>query len=427
MLSSVKNLARRLLIRSQDLTGTDNVYIAKQGFWSTFGFAANSLLSFAVVWSFANFLPKELYGTYKYLLSLVASITFLALSGINTAVAQAVSRGQHRALEYAVRFQLKWNLMFISVGIAIGGYYLYNGNSLFAYAISLLCIEWAISSALNTYGPYLAARKQFKKVALYSFVSAFFYGICMLIAVFATDSLFILISVYVSASLIPVFIIYRITLRSVHGPELSREQKSALLRYAGHLSLVNIVPTVAQSIDKILAFQYAGPAALATYAFASVGPDRVRGWLKSVGGIIFPKLAERSLAEIDRVFYRRVLQAILVGCAAAAAYSTAAPYVFQVFFPQYIESVRYSQVLSLSLIGISAAVYIGQVVTAHKLLGIIYRGSLAVHGGKIILFIVMGYLWGIWGLILSTVCAQCFNTAWHSFLWYWYVRRPLRT
>ncbi|MEK9209084.1 MAG: oligosaccharide flippase family protein, partial [Patescibacteria group bacterium] len=73
-------------MRIQGYTGTDNVYIAKQGFWASVPYIISTILSAALVVAFANLLPKEIYGTYRYILSIAGLLSFLTLTGMNTAI-----------------------------------------------------------------------------------------------------------------------------------------------------------------------------------------------------------------------------------------------------------------------------------------------------------------------------------------------------
>jgi O-antigen/teichoic acid export membrane protein len=422
MFYSVKGWVRRRLLRSQAYTGTDNIYIAKHGFWTSGGFFFNSVIGLLTVVAYANLAPQETYGTYKYLLSLIGMLGFLTLSGANSAVAQSVASGHKGALRYGVRLQLKWNLIYIATGIGMAGWYAWHGNWVFAASLGMLAIAAPLTSAFNTYGPYLTGTKQFRRSVTYAAIATLLAGSCNLAAVLLSDSVMVWIGAYAVGTLLPCAFFYRTIARALPA-EPTPEEKTSLVRYLGHLSFVNILSMVGQYLDKVLTFQYVGPAALATYAFATLGPDRAKGWLKSFGTIAMLKLAERSLAEIDRVFYRRTLQSMAIGFAAAGIYSVAAPIVFTLLFPKYLSSIPYSQVLSLSLAGVMAGTYMGQVFASQRMLRVIYPSSLGAHGLRITLFITLGYWYGIWGMIAAHLATQFAGILWNCILWELAMRR----
>ena len=73
MIKKIKEKIYNLLRWSEKYTKTDMVYLAHGGFWLSFGQIISSLSSFLLAIAFANLLPKETYGNYKYILS-IASI-----------------------------------------------------------------------------------------------------------------------------------------------------------------------------------------------------------------------------------------------------------------------------------------------------------------------------------------------------------------
>src|SRR3990167_6226029 len=89
----LKNKARIILGKSETLLKLDMRYLVKGGFWTTASFAVGVVSSIITMVAFGNLLPRETFGTYNYLLSLGASLSFLTLSGTGVAVMRAVARG----------------------------------------------------------------------------------------------------------------------------------------------------------------------------------------------------------------------------------------------------------------------------------------------------------------------------------------------
>ena len=129
-----------LLRWSEKYFKTDMVYVAKGGFWISFGQATSSVLSLLLIIAFANLLPKETYGTYRYILSLAGVLNIFALTGMNSAVARAVAAGNEGVLKASVRYQFKWNLLMLAAFWVLGGYYFINGDFLFATSFLILSI-----------------------------------------------------------------------------------------------------------------------------------------------------------------------------------------------------------------------------------------------------------------------------------------------
>ena len=140
MVQKAKNKIYKILRWSEKYTKTDMVYLAKGGFWVTFGQSITSILSLALLVAFANLLPKETYGVYRYILALAGIFNIFTLTGMNRSVARAVAAGSEGVLRASVRYKLKWNLIMLTAFWVLGGYYLINDNSLFAISFFILGI-----------------------------------------------------------------------------------------------------------------------------------------------------------------------------------------------------------------------------------------------------------------------------------------------
>jgi len=108
---NLRNKAYDTLRWSEQYTRADMVYLAKGNFWQVLGQVVSSALSLALIFVFANYLPKETYGLYRYILSLAGILGIFTLSEMNQAIGQAVASGDGGVLRASVRYQLKWNTL----------------------------------------------------------------------------------------------------------------------------------------------------------------------------------------------------------------------------------------------------------------------------------------------------------------------------
>ena len=111
MLGKLQHKIYKALKWSEKYTKTDMVYLAKGGSWLVGGQVINTIAVLALAIGIANFLPKEIYGNYKYVLSLIAIIGAFSLTGMATAVTQAVAKGFEGNLKYGLKISLKWSLV----------------------------------------------------------------------------------------------------------------------------------------------------------------------------------------------------------------------------------------------------------------------------------------------------------------------------
>ncbi|MBX4206170.1 oligosaccharide flippase family protein [Candidatus Parcubacteria bacterium] len=425
-MESLKSTSIRFLRSSERLFKLDMAYLAKGGAWTTLSFTAGTLASLVTMVAFGNLLSRETYGTYNYLLSLGASLSFLTLSGAGIAVTRAVARGQEGIVPYVLRLQLKYNLIAVATVLSVAAYYGYKGNMLFAASLALLAIAYPMAEAFHVFVQVLTGRRRFDLLAKTVSIITLAATVATLLTLFLTKSVLALIAVYATFSLVPNVIAYLFVTRHLKGEEPDPAELREMRRTAFHITGAGLVGTAAAYIDKILLFQVAGPAALAVYGFAIAGPERLKSLIKNWGAVTFPNLAQRTLPEIRQFIYRRIAFALLVGAALSAAYIVFAPILFKLFLPRYLDAIPYSQVQALGLIFAPVIIYIGSIFAQQNMLRATYALSVGTQIVRIALFVAFGWLWQIWGLIAAYLLASLINALYGILIWEWEIRHLSR-
>ena len=67
MIKKYKNSVYTFLRKTEKYTKTDMVYLASGGFWLSIKTALSILIALSLSIAFANLLPKETFGEYKYI------------------------------------------------------------------------------------------------------------------------------------------------------------------------------------------------------------------------------------------------------------------------------------------------------------------------------------------------------------------------
>src|SRR3989344_469398 len=399
-MESLRNKAYNLLRRSESLFKTDMVYAAKGGFWISFGQGMSSLLSLFLIIAFANLLPKETYGMYKYILSLAGILNIFTLTGMNSAVSQTVAVGHDGALRSSVRYQLKWNLLMLLAFWILSGYYFMQGDDLLSISFLTLGAFIPATLALNTYGAYLDGKREFKLASLATMGSTVIYVIGVLAAIFLSGEVIWIIFAYAATTFVSTLFFYFFTIKKFKPPA---EDGGEVLRYGRKLTYVGFIGPVASQIDEIILTHFWGPAQLAIYALALAVPEKAVALLKNWVGIGLPKFSVKTAAELNTVFYRRIFKGILIGALAALIYVALAPYLFKYLLPQYLDSILYSQILALSFLFAIPNRYISLLLVSQKMSGAIFANSALQSVLQILFYVVLGIWGGIMGLILANV------------------------
>jgi len=390
-----------LLRKSEKFFKTDMVYLAKGNFWVTFGQSINSILSLILIIAFANLLPKETYGLYRYILSLAGILNVLTLTGMNRSVSRTIAAGNESVLRISVKYQLKWNLLMLAAFWILAGYYFMNSNDIFAVSFFILGIFVPSTLAFNTYCAYLDGKKEFKIANILSVVSTIVYVAGVLATILLSGEVIWLIAAYAVTTFASALFFYIFILHKFKPPIASVDKET--LRYGRELSYIRIIGPVVSQIDKIILAHFWGAAELATYWLAMAVPGRAISFLKRWVGIGFPKFAAKTSKEINTVFYRRIFQGMSIGVVISVLYILISPYLFKYLLPQYIDGVFYSQILAVSFIFAMPNRYISLLFESQKLSRIIFVKEIIQSIIAILLYVVLGIFGGILGLVIAHV------------------------
>ncbi len=395
------------LNKTSDFLGINLFYILKGGSFLTLGNLFSVAANFALAFFFARLLPKEIYGTYSYILAWVSILGVFALTGMDTAVIQSVSRGFENSLVYGLKKKIKYGLLGTLAALIIGAYYFYQGNQMLSAAFFAAAIFIPLLNGFQIYNAYLLGKKEFKTSTYYAIASQIFIALTLITAIFITKDVVYLVTAYLIANLIPSFIFF---IRVKSQTKISVEQKDPeLTNYAKHLSLINILSIIASYIDQFLAFHFLGPANLANYAFATAPPEQIKGLFKGLPDLALPKFSERSEEELKKTMMRKIVILSVFTALVVAVYIVIAPWFYKLFFPRYLNAVFLSQIFALSLLNTPSALIIGAL-TAHKKIKKLYLFNIINPIFQILIMAVLTPLYGLIGLILARIIARTFTS-----------------
>jgi O-antigen/teichoic acid export membrane protein len=398
----IKQKIYHFLRQSEKYTKTDMVYLVKGGSWLTLGQIISAASAFLLSVAFANLLPQETYGNYKYILSLLGILTIFSLPGLGTAIIQAVARGYEGSFYQAFRIKLKWGCLGSLTAIVLGGYYWYQGNTDLPVPLFLSALFLPLMQASQIYAALLGGRKLFSYQVKYSTATRLFSVATMIAALFLTNNLIWIIAVYLVSNTLANLFFYFFT-KSKFQPNKKEDQQT--ISYGKHLSLVNIINTIASYLDRLLVFHYLGAIELAIYSFAITPPEQIKRLLKNIDLLALPQFAQRSKEEIKSTIFKKVKKFIIFILPLIGLYILLAPFLYEIFFPQYLNSIFYSQVFSLSLLGTLAVL----VISALKSQGAkkqLYQLNIYSSLIQIILLFFFMHFYGLWGIILARILSQ---------------------
>lgn len=391
----------KILHSLEKYTKTDMVYLTKSGFWLTFGQSITSLASFLLAIGLAHFLPKEIYGQYKYIISVAAIITTFTLTGIGSAVVQATARGYYGTLRKAFWINLKWSI-FMTMGSLIGSiYYIYNQNYELGISLIIIAVISPVLKSFELYDAYLGGRKDFKRSSIYNSIEDTISAVSIFTTILLTNNVIIIVGVFFAINMLIKAFFYFKTVKDI--PKDSPIDYESI-PYSKHLSFINIWLNISAQLDKILVFHYLGGLELAIYSFSTAIPKQVRSFIGMLGPMALPKLSERSAEEIKISVPKKFLTSLIILGPIVVIYIISAPYIYKIFFPQYLDSVFYSQVYATFLLLLGNLSEIA--LKAKKAIKEQYIVSISLSIFNTILMLIMIHYYGILGIVLAVVITK---------------------
>lgn len=382
-------------------TRTDNVYLLKNGFFVFLNQMIAIVNGIGLYFIIGRYLPKEIYGEYKYLLSLFSLFSIATLTGMDSALINAVAKGYDASLYKAFKTKLFYGSLGSLAAIIAGVYYAIQQNANLAFGLFALAVFAPLINASSIYGAFFSAKKEFKRVAFFSSIGTLIAFCGMALAfIFIRNPAWLFVA-FLGTSLVSIIgFIY------AHRSVQNQKVDGTMTKYALHLSALDILGIIASNIDSVIAFHVLGSGALATYAIAIIPGDQLKGILKTVTSIALPKFASRSISQIHEGIRRKLLLFTLASVILIAVYIFAAPFLFRLLLPQYVTAVFYSQIYSLSIILAMPATMLSTLFVAKELKKELTQFNILSYSSQLILLFVGTWLYGLWGLIISRIISR---------------------
>jgi len=404
MFDKVKKLIYSLLLKSQKLTGTDNIYIAKFGSYLTAGNIIGLATAFILSIAFAR-LPKDIYGDYRYIFSIFGLLSIFSLQGMNNAITQGVAQGYEKTLLTGLKTKLKWSSLGSLASIGIGIYFLANGNNKFAISFLIVAFFLPLFKGWEIYQFYLNGKKLFDKRTIYTVSIQIISTACIVMSLFLTKNLIILILVYfVSYSALRGISLWLVLKK--YPP--NNQDDSKFISYGKHLSVMQILSIIAQELDSLLLFSFLGPDKLAIYSFAILPVQRFRDPIQGLQELALPKFSVKSTESIKKTLPPKLIKATIIMIILITTYILLAPFFYKIFYPQYSDSIKYSQLYALTLLLFPVSMMLLAIQSQMKTRAL-YKINTILPIVQIIFLVVFGYFYGIWGFIIAQLASMIFQ------------------
>lgn len=342
----MNNKIKKILIYLQRYTKTDNLYLAKGGFWIFLATAVSALLGIALTITFTRLVPKDILGQYQLILAFINTFWFLSLPGINTAVMEAVARGKDRSIFVGLKERLRFSLLGSLTFLMIAAYYYFQlDNLVFSKVFILVALLFPAHASFNITFFYYYAKKNFRLPNLFQILIRLLTVSSIILVLFFLQDIWMIMLIYMILNSVPYILIFWWFIKK---EKFVGEADQGIIKYGRQLTAINIIPVVLNNVDIFLLTSFLGIEAVAVYVIATKIPNFIKGFLKGLESLFFPKLVgldSRSFINKFKNINIYIFLAIGIGAAILIL-----PFVMTLLFgDSYRESILLAQVYTLML------------------------------------------------------------------------------
>jgi len=412
-------LYRALINRLGRFMKTDADVLFRGTFWLSLGSLAGMGVAFALSVLYARYITKDVYGEYRYVLSVLSTLGIFTFPGLGIATTRAIARGFERTYYHTAKLIFRLSSLVAVFGVIISAYYFLTGQTRIAAALGLGSVLIPFVEGLGNWRGLLDGLGKYKTKSMWNSAIKLSYGITMIVVVVACyllhisplGTLLALVGTYYGVHGIGnIFALWRA--RPLINPETSTDPSATM--YGMHLSFAGMIATIATYLDSVVIYNILGAEQLALYAFAIAPPEQLKSLLSNTALVSYTKLSLRThttaVTEIIRTLPRKALRACGISVALVIVYIVAAPFVYNVFFPKYTSSVLLSQIFALSLLVFPFGVF-NTALDAIGNVRALYMNHSFAPIIQIILILVCIPLWGLWGAVVARVAGRYLNYA----------------
>ncbi len=278
----------QFLRMTEKITGIDNVYFFKGGFWMMIAQVAFVLAGLALTIAFTRLGDKVLYGKYQFVLGLVATFMITMLPGANTALMQAVSRGYEKTLYPIFKQKFLWSLLGVAGLLVTAGYFLrVREDTTLAWIFTIAALNFPFLFWNTLVNSFFAGKGDFAHANFYLIVERLLTTAAVCAVLFITTNVVIVILTYFFVSTIANIIFFAQFQMSF---PLKPKTDPQATRYSWDVTLMNILPKALLNADRLLIPAFLGVEALAVYLIAIIIPDTIENFMSLMHMVAFKKL-----------------------------------------------------------------------------------------------------------------------------------------
>ncbi|MCK5633035.1 oligosaccharide flippase family protein, partial [bacterium] len=302
----MKQKINKIIDKAEKFFKTDLRYLLKNGFWQTIGQIIAMIASLITMRAFAYWIPKETFGAYQYVLSIISILAIFTLPGMQNALMRAIAKGKEGTLKDCMKEKAKWSLIGIFGCLVISAWYFIHHNTVLGKSFLVASLLFPISRISNIAFSFWQGRKDFQAHSKYFIIINFLEALFFIPVLFLTNNLTLIILTYFLSRAFFRFLFLKKTLQKIKNNE---EDKEAIT-LGKHLTFMQIIGLITSQLDKIIIWQFLGPVQVAIYSFAQIPVTKINAIINPAA-LLLPKLSQKNIEKIKKELFNKFLKSFL--------------------------------------------------------------------------------------------------------------------
>ncbi len=333
--------------------------LAKDSAIVTAGHICNTLKGIVTGYLVSRLFPQEMYGAYRFALSIMGTLSFLAIPGFVSIVAnQIAQRKKDAPVQSAVRMYTLWCAI-VGIGMmsSIPLLHYWNREEMWPLILVAGILFVPTNLGTNVFAALIRGESRFDiglRVSTYSnIVQVILVGLMLWLYPSA------LLLILCTTGVIGLFYTGRVLYWIRNYP--SQESFRPFVQKAIALSLTSIPVTISWYIDGLLVSYYFGLKQLALLSVAFLIPEQVKIWTKEILTILYSRSAKgEDSAQKRKLITIAASIGILSFAIGIGLYWILTPFFIPMLFTQYDakEVIFLTRIASISLLCAPATLFV---------------------------------------------------------------------
>ena len=372
-----------------------------------FGIRILNFFTFIII---VNSLDESNAGNYFFLISILNLFSISALSGFQDTLIRSVARKKSQFIRHSAKYNFLGSVFGSFILFVL--YFVYkNETNQISLGILALAIFNPFIHGLISWKSYLLGKEEFIKFTSLEFLNSALVNTTILIFIFFFDADFLkMIIIYILypsiINVVKTILIRKIIFKSKKGSKKYKKE----INFSFKASFIDIFPTFAKEIDRLVIYSLVGPAAIVTLNTISKVPEIIKDFFKMVVRYFYPRLSiqkkyTRNLRKL--FFYVDFINILLIIIFGLLIY----PILFKLLFNEkFYEYILYSQILLFTIVLANNVIlknffFKSQLDIKSYSVSLIFPSVI-----KIFLSIILIIKFGLTGAVISIVLYRIFNT-----------------